>query len=153
MNKETATSELTGIIGYPKEVLDEFELLLYKKKVKAQELLIFYLEVTVNENSTNSTSHSFEVNENASDSTQKDSNSLLAERQEELIGKINLALTRIRLGTYGIDKETKQLIPKERLRAQPLATMCIETKNMAKKQEKIAHIQKVKGGVSSFESI
>ena len=43
------------------------------------------------------------------------------------------ALVRIENKTYGICRETGKLIPKERLRAVPHATLSIEAKNEGKK--------------------
>lgn len=52
----------------------------------------------------------------------------LADRQMQFIGKLQAALTRIDNKSYGICRVTGQLIPKERLRAVPHATLSIEAK-------------------------
>lgn len=49
-------------------------------------------------------------------------------RLEKFIKGLEGALLRIRNKTYGICRETGKLIPKERLRAVPHATLCIEVK-------------------------
>ncbi|MDD7303477.1 MAG: TraR/DksA family transcriptional regulator [Bacteroidaceae bacterium] len=49
-------------------------------------------------------------------------------RLEKFIKGLEGALVRIHNKTYGICRETGKLIPKERLRAVPHATLCIEVK-------------------------
>lgn len=51
-----------------------------------------------------------------------------AERLRKFITGLQAALVRIENKTYGICRVTKQLIPKERLRAVPHATLSIEAK-------------------------
>ena len=51
-----------------------------------------------------------------------------AERLRKFITGLQAALMRIENKTYGICRVTKQLIPKERLRAVPHATLSIEAK-------------------------
>jgi RNA polymerase-binding transcription factor DksA len=41
---------------------------------------------------------------------------------------LQAALVRIENKTYGIDRITGKLIPKERLRAVPHATLCVDSK-------------------------
>ena len=48
--------------------------------------------------------------------------------QRKFINKLQAALVRIENKTYGIDRITGQLIPKERLRVVPHATLCVEQK-------------------------
>lgn len=52
-----------------------------------------------------------------------------ADRQMQYIQKLNAALERIENKTYGICKATGKLIPKERLRVVPCATLSMEAKN------------------------
>lgn len=52
----------------------------------------------------------------------------LCERQRKFIEKLENALLRIENKTYGICRVTGKLIPKERLRAVPHATLSIEAK-------------------------
>jgi RNA polymerase-binding transcription factor DksA len=47
----------------------------------------------------------------------------------KFIQNLQAALVRIENGTYGICRETGELIPKERLRAVPHATLSIEAKS------------------------
>ncbi len=53
----------------------------------------------------------------------------LAARQQKFISGLEAALVRIENKTYGIDRITGELIPKERLRAVPHATLSVASKN------------------------
>ena len=57
----------------------------------------------------------------------------LASRQQKFIKGLEGALVRIKNKTYGIDRITGKLIPKERLRAVPHATLSVESKMNRKK--------------------
>ena len=57
----------------------------------------------------------------------------MAERLLKFILNLQAALRRIENKTYGICRETGKLIPKERLRAVPHATLSIEAKLQEKK--------------------
>ena len=52
----------------------------------------------------------------------------MAARQQKFIQALQAALVRIENKTYGICRVTGKLIPKERLRAVPHATLSIEAK-------------------------
>ena len=58
----------------------------------------------------------------------KEEASQLAQRQKKFIRCIEAALIRTENGTYGICRETGNLIPRERLMIVPHATMCAEAK-------------------------
>ena len=53
---------------------------------------------------------------------------MLAQRQQKFIQGLEAALIRIANKTYGVDRMTGELIPKERLRAVPHATLSVESK-------------------------
>lgn len=57
----------------------------------------------------------------------------MAQRLQKFITGLQAALVRIENKTYGICRVTKKLIPKERLRAVPHATLSIEAKLQQKK--------------------
>ena len=57
----------------------------------------------------------------------------MASRQQKFIQGLEAALVRIENKTYGIDRMTGELIPKERLRAVPHATLSVESKIKSKK--------------------
>ena len=63
----------------------------------------------------------------------KDYAGRMAERLLKFIHNLQAALRRIENKTYGICRETGKLIPKERLRAVPHATLSIEAKLNEKK--------------------
>jgi len=78
---------------------------------------------------TEDTSPSFKMMEDGSETLSREEMSNLAIRQEKFITHLENALTRIANKTYGVCRETGKLIPKERLRAVPHATLSIEAKN------------------------
>ena len=57
----------------------------------------------------------------------------MANRQQKFIQGLEAALVRIENKTYGIDRMTGELIPKERLRIVPHATLSVASKNARKK--------------------
>ena len=59
----------------------------------------------------------------------------LAQRQQKFIKGLEAALIRIENKTYGIDRITGELIPKERLRIVPHATLSVASKNARKNNE------------------
>ncbi len=59
--------------------------------------------------------------------------SQLAQRQYKFIQNLEAALVRIENKTYGICRVTGKLIPKERLRLVPHATLTVEAKEMLSK--------------------
>lgn len=60
----------------------------------------------------------------------------LAQRQYKFIKNLEAALVRIENKTYGICRETGKLIPKERLRLVPHATLTVEAKEHLAKHGK-----------------
>ena len=80
-------------------------------------------------NDTADTSPTFKVLEEGASTLSKEESGRLAQRQMKLIQSLQAALVRIENKTYGICRETGKLIPKERLRAVPHATLSIEAKN------------------------
>lgn len=79
------------------------------------------------------TSPTFKVLEEGASTLEREANARLAERQLTFINHLNAALQRIDNKTYGICRVTGKLIPKERLRAVPHATLSIDPKT-GKKQ-------------------
>ncbi|MFA6872737.1 MAG: TraR/DksA C4-type zinc finger protein [Bacteroidaceae bacterium] len=80
-------------------------------------------------NNIDDTSPTFKSIEEGADSANKEENTRLAQRQLKFIQSLQAALMRIENKTYGICRETGKLIPAERLRAVPHATLSIEAKN------------------------
>ena len=79
-------------------------------------------------NGTNDTYSAFKAFEEGSETLSKESNSILAQRQEKFIRDLNNALIRIENKTYGICRVTGKLINKERLKLVPHATLSIGAK-------------------------
>lgn len=79
-------------------------------------------------NGTDDTAGTYKTLEDGSATLEKESINQLAARQKKFIDNLESALVRIENKTYGICRETGKLIPKERLRAVPHATLSIEAK-------------------------
>lgn len=116
---------------YSDEELQEFKELILAKLDKAKrEYELLKADVTNSEgNDTADTSPTFKVLEEGASTLGKEASGRLAQRQMKFIQNLQAALVRIENKTYGICRETGKLIPKERLRAVPHATLCIEVKN------------------------
>ena len=84
-------------------------------------------------NDTTDTSPTFKVLEEGATTMSKEEAGRLAQRQMKFIQHLQAALVRIENKTHGICRETGELIPKERLRAVPHATLSIEAKESEKK--------------------
>lgn len=115
---------------YSDEELQEFkELILAKLNKAKKEYDLLKADVTNTEgNDIADTSPTFKVLEEGASTLGKEASGRLAERQMKFIQNLQAALVRIENKTYGICRETGKLIPKERLRAVPHATLCIEVK-------------------------
>ena len=87
-------------------------------------------------NDTADTSPTFKVLEEGASTLSKEESGRLAQRQMKFIQSLQAALVRIENKTYGICRETGKLIPKERLRAVPHATLSIEAKNARDKKRR-----------------
>ena len=81
------------------------------------------------DNTTDDTSPTFKMMEDGSETMSREETAQLAARQEKFIRNLENASLRIKNQTYGICRVTGKLIPKERLRLVPHATMSIEAKN------------------------
>lgn len=119
---------------YSDEELQEFKELILEKLAKAQrDYELFKADVTNTEgNDVADTSPTFKVLEEGSTTLGKEASGRLAQRQAKFIQHLQAALVRIENKTYGICRETGKLIPKERLRAVPHATLGIDVKNSQK---------------------
>ncbi|MDE5844544.1 MAG: TraR/DksA family transcriptional regulator [Muribaculaceae bacterium] len=119
---------------YSDEELLEFKEIILKKLEKAQreyDLIMSELN-NANENGTNDTSPTFKTLEEGASTLGKEEAVRMAQRQGKFIQHLKAALMRIENKTYGIDRATGKLIPKERLRAVPHATLSIDQKNAGK---------------------
>lgn len=80
------------------------------------------------DNGTEDTSPTFKLMEDGSDVLTREETAQLAARQEKFIKHLEDALMRVENKTYGICRVTGKLIPKERLKVVPHATLSIEAK-------------------------
>ena len=115
---------------YSDAELQEFKTLILKKiELATSEFENLRATVTnANENDTEDTSPTFKNMEEGASTLSKEDASRLAQRQMKFIQNLQAALIRIENKTYGVCRETGKLIPKERLRAVPHATLSIEAK-------------------------
>ena len=110
--------------------LEEFRAIINEKLQKAKtdyEVLKGTL-MNTDGNDVSDTSPTFKVLEEGAATLSKEEAGRLAQRQMKFIQNLQAALIRIENKTYGICRETGKLIPKERLRAVPHATLSIEAK-------------------------
>ncbi len=120
---------------YSDEELQEFKELILAKLAKAQrDYELLKADVTNAEgNDVADTSPTFKILEEGASVLGKEEAGRLAQRQMKFIQHLQAALVRIENKTYGICRETGELIPKERLRAVPHATLSIGQKAQNKK--------------------
>ncbi|MCM1290960.1 MAG: TraR/DksA C4-type zinc finger protein [Prevotella sp.] len=115
---------------YSDAELEEFRVLIEEKLAKARNeynaLVGSYDDTDGTENRGMSSSETMEESTTAA---QKAEVKRLADRQLQFIQKLKAALVRIDNKTYGICRVTGNLIPKDRLRAVPHATLSIEAKS------------------------
>ena len=108
----------------------EFEALIHEKIASAQEDLD-QLQRSLShsdDNSTEDTAPTFKMMEDGSETMSREETAQLAARQQKFIQSLQNALLRIKNKTYGVCRVTGKLIPKERLRLVPHATLSIEAK-------------------------
>lgn len=121
---------------YSEEELSEFREIINEKLENAKREYENYRAAVMNAdgNDTVDTSPTFKVMEEGASTLSKEEAGRLAQRQMKFIQNLQAALVRIENGTYGICRETGKLIPKERLRAVPHATLSIEAKEGKKRR-------------------
>ena len=114
--------------------LEEFRELILEKLDKARKDYELLKATITNStgNDTQDTSPTFKILEEGAATLSKEEAGQLAQRQHKFIQHLQAALVRIKNKTYGVCRETGLLIPKERLRAVPHATLSIEAKNEGK---------------------
>jgi RNA polymerase-binding transcription factor DksA len=115
---------------YSDAELEEFRAIINEKLALAQrdyDMLKSSLMGT-DGNDTDDTSPTYKVLEEGANTLSKEETTRLAARQLKFIKDLQAALVRIENKTYGICRVTGKLIPAERLRAVPHATLSIEAK-------------------------
>lgn len=118
---------------YSDAELEEFRVIIVDMLDKAKKEYNTLREVVMH-NGTNDiedTSPSFKtVEDDGANQLSKEEASQMAQRQYKFIQNLEAALVRIENKTYGICRVTGKLIPKERLRLVPHATLTVEAKEM-----------------------
>jgi RNA polymerase-binding transcription factor DksA len=129
MAKEDTTADVKKT-RYSDEELEEFRNIITQKLEQAREDLKMLTDAYThaNEHDTSDTSPTFKVLEEGYQVLSKEENSRLAARQQKFINSLENALIRIENKSYGICRVTGKLIPKERLRSVPHATLSIDAK-------------------------
>ena len=129
VKKEEGTVE-SAKNRYSDDELEEFREIIMSKLEKARNDLKLLTEsyTTGNDHDTNDTSPTFKVLEEGYQVFSKEENSKFAARQSKFIKALENALIRIENKSYGICRVTGKLIPKDRLRIVPHATLSIEAK-------------------------
>ncbi len=119
---------------YSDAELEEFQAIINEKLALARKDYTSMMKQIMNEdgNDTDDTSPTYKALEEGSSSQSKEDLVQMAARQQKFIQGLEAALVRIKNKTYGIDRITGELIPKERLRVVPHATLSVASKNARK---------------------
>lgn len=135
--KENAASSEVRKVRYSDEELEEFRSIINEMLDKARKEYNTLRRVIMHNGSNDieDTTPSFKtVEDDGAYQLSKEEASQLAQRQYKFIQNLEAALVRIENKTYGICRETDKLIPKERLRLVPHATLTVEAKEMLAKK-------------------
>lgn len=119
---------------YSDEELEEFRAIINDKLAIARDSYTKMMRRLMNQdtNDVDDTSPTYKALEEGSLTQSKEELVSMAARQQKFIQGLEAALVRIGNKTYGIDRMTGELIPKERLRAVPHATLSVASKNARK---------------------
>ena len=117
-------------LRYSDQELQEFKAIIDEKLRLAKRDYEEMMNSLMNKggNDVDDTSPTYKVLEEGSATQSKEELTQLAGRQQKFIQGLEAALVRINNKTYGIDRITGKLIPKERLKAVPHATLSVESK-------------------------
>jgi len=115
---------------YSDEELQEFKEIIDEKMAVAKHDYQQMMRTLMNAdgNDVDDTSPTYKVLEEGSATQTKEELMTQAARLQKFIQGLEAALVRIQNKTYGIDRITGELIPKERLRAVPHATLSVQSK-------------------------
>lgn len=115
---------------YSDEELEEFKQIILSKLELAKRDYQQMMDTLGNKNGNDvdDTMPTYKILEEGSMTQTKEELTTMAARQQKFIQALQAALVRIENKTYGICRVTGKLIPKERLRAVPHATLSIEAK-------------------------
>lgn len=120
---------------YSDDELEEFRTIINEKLRLARRDFDSMMKQIMNAdgNDVDDTSPTYKALEEGSSTQSKEELVQMANRQQKFIQGLEAALVRIQNRTYGIDRITGELIPKERLRVVPHATLSVASKNARKK--------------------
>ena len=124
-------SEVSEKTRYSDEELAEFKSIILDMLEKAKQEYNTLRKVVMNNgnNDIEDTTPSFKtVEDDGAMHLSREEASQLAQRQYKFIQNLEAALVRIENKTYGVCRVTGKLIPKERLRLVPHATLTVEAK-------------------------
>lgn len=124
-------SEVSEKTRYSDEELAEFKSIILDMLEKAKQEYNTLRKVVMNNgnNDIEDTTPSFKtVEDDGAMQLSREEASQLAQRQYKFIQNLEAALVRIENKTYGVCRVTGKLIPKERLRLVPHATLTVEAK-------------------------
>ncbi|MBQ3688305.1 MAG: TraR/DksA family transcriptional regulator [Bacteroidales bacterium] len=112
---------------YSDEELEEFKELILSKLEQAKKTHSEYTSQLKDTDGNQNISNTADP-EDGQQNEATESASIMASRMEKYIKNLENALIRIENKTYGIDRKTGELIPKERLKAVPHATLTVDSK-------------------------
>lgn len=115
---------------YSDEELQEFKVIIDEKLATARHDYSTMMRqlMNVDNNDVDDTSPTYKALEEGSVTQSKEELMSQAARLQKFIQGLEAALVRIQNKTYGIDRITGELIPKERLRIVPHATLSVQSK-------------------------
>lgn len=128
---------MTEKTRYSDAELAEFRQIILEKLELAKRDYEQMMAVLMNKdgNDVDDTSPTYKILEEGSSTQTKEEITTMAARQQKFIQGLQAALVRIENKTYGVCRVTGKLIPKERLRAVPHATLSIEAKQMKDRKD------------------
>ena len=131
MEENKMDGQTTEKTRYSDEELEEFRRIIVDmlEKAKAEYNTLRRVVMHNGTNDIEDTIPSFKtVEDDGATQLSREEASQLAQRQYKFIQNLEAALVRIENKTYGICRDTGKLIPKERLRLVPHATLTVEAK-------------------------
>ncbi len=137
MAEEKKTVEPEAHVRYSDEELQEFKKIILDMLAKAKEEYNTLRAVVTHasSNDIDDTAPTYKAMEEGASALSKEEAGQLAQRQYKFIQNLEAALVRIENKTYGVCRVTGKLIPKERLRLVPHATLTVEAKEMLNKKQ------------------
>lgn len=117
-------------LRYSEQDLREFEQIIIEKLSTAKKDLTYIKDSLTkkNDNGIEGTVSNSKLLEDGADTAEKEALNQQAARLQKFVSQLELALVRIKNGTYGVCIDTGVLIPKERLRLVPHTQHSVEAK-------------------------